>query len=73
MALSNPLCGERMPGHVGVPLPTVEVQLTGEEGDPVGPGSQGEIEVRGPSVFLEYWRMPEAVLGDIPCDFDVCY
>ena len=27
MALSNPLHGERRPGHVGAPLPTVEVRL----------------------------------------------
>ncbi|HLX83724.1 MAG TPA: acyl-CoA synthetase [Terriglobales bacterium] len=60
MALSNPLRGERVPGTVGVPLPGVEVQLVGENGDPVAAGTPGEIEVSGPSVFLEYWRKPEA-------------
>ena len=60
MALSNPLRGERVPGSVGRPLPSVEVQLVGEDGDSVAPGTLGEIEVRGPSVFLEYWGQPEA-------------
>jgi malonyl-CoA/methylmalonyl-CoA synthetase len=60
MALSNPLRGERIPGSVGTPLPGVEVQLVGENGAPVAPGMPGEIEVRGPSVFTEYWRQPEA-------------
>jgi malonyl-CoA/methylmalonyl-CoA synthetase len=60
MALSNPLRGERVPGSVGTPLPSVEVQLVGEDGVPVAPGALGEIEVRGPSVFLEYWGRPEA-------------
>ncbi|MGI9181506.1 MAG: acyl-CoA synthetase, partial [Longimicrobiaceae bacterium] len=60
MALSNPLRGERRPGFVGVPLPGVEVRLVDEEGDPVEPGTPGEIEVRGPNVFLEYWRRPDA-------------
>jgi malonyl-CoA/methylmalonyl-CoA synthetase len=60
MALSNPLRGERVPGSVGTPLPSVEVQLVGEDGVPVAPGTLGEIEVRGPSVFLEYWGRPEA-------------
>jgi malonyl-CoA/methylmalonyl-CoA synthetase len=60
MALSNPLHGERVPGSVGKPLPSVEVQLVGENGEPVAPGTPGEIEVRGPSVFAEYWGKPDA-------------
>ena len=60
MALSNPLRGERVPGSVGTPLPSVEVQLVGEHGEPVPPGGAGEIEVRGPNVFTEYWGKPDA-------------
>ncbi|MQA90314.1 MAG: AMP-binding protein [Gemmatimonas sp.] len=60
MALSNPLRGERRPGHVGAPLPGVEVRLVDELGDPVPEGSPGEIRIRGASVFSEYWRRPEA-------------
>jgi malonyl-CoA/methylmalonyl-CoA synthetase len=60
MALSNPLHGKRMPGCVGTPLPGVEVRLVGQEGKPVAPGTPGEIEVRGPSVFAEYWGRPDA-------------
>jgi malonyl-CoA/methylmalonyl-CoA synthetase len=60
MALSNPLHGDRIPGSVGRPLPHVEVQLTNEDGTHAAPGTPGEIEVRGPNVFHEYWRRPEA-------------
>jgi malonyl-CoA/methylmalonyl-CoA synthetase len=60
MALSNPLHGERRPGTVGVPLPGVRVRLVDESGDVVAEGIPGEIEVRGPGVFREYWRRPEA-------------
>lgn len=60
MALSNPLRGERVPGSVGTPLPNVEVQLVGEHGEPVPRGGAGEIEVRGPNVFAEYWGKPDA-------------
>ena len=60
MALSNPLEGERVPGSVGTPLPGVEVQLVDEQGEAVASGTPGEIEVRGPSVFKEYWGKPEA-------------
>jgi malonyl-CoA/methylmalonyl-CoA synthetase len=60
MALSNPLRGERVPGSVGTPLPGVDVQLVGDDGKPVPPGTPGEIEVRGPNVFTEYWGQPDA-------------
>jgi malonyl-CoA/methylmalonyl-CoA synthetase len=59
MALSNPLHGERRPGTVGTALPGVEVRLVDETGRDVAPGEQGEILVRGPCVFREYWNRPD--------------
>ena len=59
MALSNPLQGERRPGAVGAPLPGVDVRLVDESGGAVPEGTAGEIEVRGPGVFSEYWQRPE--------------
>ena len=58
MALSNPLAGERRPGHVGHPLPGVNARVVDDQGRPVAPGTHGEIEVRGPQVFREYWGRP---------------
>jgi malonyl-CoA/methylmalonyl-CoA synthetase len=60
MALSNPLQGQRRSGFVGKPLPQVEVRLVDESGELVPAGIPGEIQVKGPSVFLEYWQNPEA-------------
>ena len=60
MALSNPLKGKRIPGSVGTPLPGVTVHLAGEDGQPADPGAAGEIWIRGPGVFAEYWGKPEA-------------
>ena len=60
MALSHPLEGERRPGAVGIPLPGVELRLKTEAGDVViQDGVPGEIQVRGPAVFLEYWNRPQ--------------
>lgn len=60
MALSNPLHGQRLAGHVGQPLPQVELRLCTESGDLVPPETPGEIQVKGPAVFLEYWQNPDA-------------
>lgn len=58
MIASNPLDGERIAGAVGFALPGVEIRIT--SGDVVcPPGEPGLVEVRGPSVFKGYWRMPE--------------
>jgi malonyl-CoA/methylmalonyl-CoA synthetase len=57
---SNPYVGDRRPGSVGLPLPGVIVQAFGEDGSPVADGASGEICVRGPNVFREYWRNPKA-------------
>jgi len=60
MALSNPLHGERLSGYVGKSLPEVEVRLVDENGELVPAGTPGEIQVKGPGVFIEYWQNPQA-------------
>lgn len=60
MAISNPYQGERRAGYVGIPLPGVEVRLIDEKGLSVSDGEPGEIIIKGPNVFLEYWQNPEA-------------
>jgi malonyl-CoA/methylmalonyl-CoA synthetase len=49
MVLSNTL-DRRVPGHVGEPMPGVEVELLDD----------GELLVRGPQVFAGYWDRPDA-------------
>jgi len=60
MALSNSYSDDRIPGAVGTPLPTVEVRVVDDDGEPLGEGAPGRLQVRGPSVFERYWRRPEA-------------
>jgi malonyl-CoA/methylmalonyl-CoA synthetase len=60
MALSNPYEGERRPGAVGMPLPNVQVRLQAETGEiTTNEDIPGEVQVRGPNVFLEYWQRPD--------------
>jgi len=65
IAVNTP--GDHKLGTVGRPLPNVEVRIAGD----------GEVLVRGPSVFKGYWKRPEAtrdafvdgwfMTGDIGC------
>jgi malonyl-CoA/methylmalonyl-CoA synthetase len=71
MALS---CGlevaDRVDGSVGWPLPGVQARLVdanngeliehGKELDTEGRERDGEIQLRGPTIFTEYWRNPAA-------------
>jgi malonyl-CoA/methylmalonyl-CoA synthetase len=60
MNTSNPYDGERRVGSVGFPLPGVEIRISDPEtGNELPVGETGMIEVRGPNVFLGYWRKPE--------------
>ena len=79
MALS---CGldfaDRVDGSVGWPLPSVEARLVdvdsgeviahGAETDADGRERAGEIQLRGPTVFKEYWRNPEATAAEFVPD-----
>ena len=70
MVLSNPLEGEHRPGTVGQPLPGVDVRLVSETGTVIAHEDEpGEIQVRGPGVFREYWNRAEATASSFDCDW----
>ena len=55
--------GERRPGYVGPPLSDVEIRLVTDDGDPIDASDDetiGEIQVKGPNLFLEYLNRPDA-------------
>ena len=56
MALSNPLKGEKRPGSVGQVLPEVEICLMEDNKVITEENTPGEIMIKGPQVFLEYWN-----------------
>ncbi|HEY0636260.1 MAG TPA: acyl-CoA synthetase [Pseudonocardiaceae bacterium] len=72
--------GDRRPGYVGPPVDGVEVRLVDEAGAvlPVRDDETvGELQVRGPNLFLEYLNRPDATAaamrdgwfttGDVAC------
>jgi malonyl-CoA/methylmalonyl-CoA synthetase len=69
MNTSNPYVGERRAGTVGFALPGTEVRVV----DPATRGALpageiGMVEVRGPNVFVGYWRMPEKTAEELKPD-----
>jgi malonyl-CoA/methylmalonyl-CoA synthetase len=53
VGITNVLDGERFPGCVGFPLPSVETRIVGDDGEAA---DTGELWIRGPSVFAGYHR-----------------
>lgn len=53
VGITNGLEGERYPGYVGFPLPSVETRIVGDDGTET---DSGELWIRGPSVFSGYHR-----------------
>jgi malonyl-CoA/methylmalonyl-CoA synthetase len=71
MLVSNPYFGtarERLAGTVGMPLPGVAVRVVRDDGSRCEIGEIGRVEVRGPSVFSGYWRMPEKTAEEFTAD-----
>ncbi|XP_058114248.1 probable CoA ligase CCL8 isoform X2 [Magnolia sinica] len=58
MAMSNPLKGVRKGGTVGKPLPGVQVKILAED-ESGNETAVGELCVKSPSLFKEYWKRPE--------------
>ncbi|MFT3804721.1 MAG: malonyl-CoA synthase [Burkholderiaceae bacterium] len=59
MLTSNPYDGNRVAGTVGLSLPGVQLRIVDDQQRPVDGDEIGAIQVKGPSVFGGYWRMPE--------------
>ncbi|XP_024182349.1 malonate--CoA ligase isoform X1 [Rosa chinensis] len=59
MAISNPFRGERKAGTVGKPFPGVEVKIVTEDDSKSDMMVVGELCIRSPSLFKEYWKLPE--------------
>jgi len=45
-------------GTIGLPLPSTEVMIAGDDGNPVPLNEAGEICIRGPQVMEGYWQRP---------------
>ncbi|MFZ0014192.1 MAG: AMP-binding protein, partial [Acidimicrobiia bacterium] len=63
--LANYPCLPKKPGALGKPTPGMDVAVVDADGEPLGPGNEGQIAVRvrprrPVGLFVEYWKDPEA-------------
>lgn len=56
---ANPLTGTHRIGYIGVPIPSTEIIIGDDDGNPVAVGERGEILARGPQVMSGYWQKDE--------------
>jgi long-chain acyl-CoA synthetase len=46
-------------GSIGLPVPSTEIAILDDAGNPVPLGERGEIAIRGPQVMAGYWNRPD--------------
>ncbi|MCJ7452430.1 MAG: long-chain-fatty-acid--CoA ligase [Steroidobacteraceae bacterium] len=59
IATSNPATSTEYSGTIGLPVPSTEIAILDDAGEPVPLGQAGEIAIRGPQVMAGYWQRPE--------------
>ena len=55
----NPGNATEFSGTIGIPLPSTDVVIIDDDGNPVPYGTPGEIAIRGPQVMAGYWQRPD--------------
>jgi len=55
----DPWDAERKMGSIGKPNLLVETKVIKKNGEKAGPNEEGELFLRGPSIFGGYWNMPD--------------
>jgi long-chain acyl-CoA synthetase len=53
---------------IGLPLPSTEIAILDDAGEPVALGQQGEIAIRGPQVMAGYWQRDDETVKVMTAD-----
>jgi long-chain acyl-CoA synthetase len=61
----NPVDGTGRLTTIGMPLPSTDMRIVNDAGEPLPVGEVGEIQVKGPQVMLGYYNRPEATAESI--------
>ncbi len=67
-ATANRADATEFTGNIGVPIPSTEIAILDDAGNPVPLGQPGEIAIRGPQVMVGYWNRPEETANVMTAD-----
>ncbi|MBA5639167.1 long-chain fatty acid--CoA ligase [Duganella sp. LX20W] len=56
VATANRVDIKEFTGTIGLPIPSTEIQILDDDGNPLPYGQAGEIAIRGPQVMAGYWQ-----------------
>jgi long-chain acyl-CoA synthetase len=59
VATANRYDETRFTGSIGYPIPSTDVAVVDDDGNPLPIGQSGELCIRGPQVMRGYWNRPE--------------
>jgi acyl-CoA synthetase (AMP-forming)/AMP-acid ligase II len=62
--VSPPMLDLGLGDSLGVPLPGYRFKVVDDDGQPVRPGQEGELLIKGPGLLRGYWGSPDAT-GDL--------
>ncbi len=60
VASCNPINGQGRLGTIGMPVPSTDMRIVDDNGNPLEVGEVGEIQIKGPQVMKGYYNRPEA-------------
>ncbi len=68
VASINPLDGTGRIGTIGIPVPSTELRIVDDNGNPLAPGEVGEIQIKGPQVMKGYYNRPDETAKTLTVD-----
>lgn len=64
----NPSDSSTFSATIGLPMPSTEIAILDDDGNPVPLGQSGEIAIRGPQVMTGYWNRPDETAKSMTAD-----
>ena len=68
VATCNPADSSSFSATIGLPVPSTEIAILDDDGNPVPLGQSGEIAIRGPQVMAGYWNRPDETAKAMTAD-----
>ena len=68
VATANRVDIKEFTGTIGLPIPSTEIAILDDDGNPLPVGQTGEIAIRGPQVMAGYWNRADETAKSMTAD-----